>query len=445
MTTPTLREQCLIPVADLVPYARNARTHSAAQVAQLAASIREFGWTNPVLIDEAGGIIAGHGRVLAARELGMQAVPCLRLTGLTEAQKRAYVLADNQLALNAGWDDALLAEELAALGAMEFDLGVLGFASAEVDRLLAGIEAPADEAAADAVPDLRADAVTQPGDLWLLGEHRVLCGDSTRAQDVQRLMGGDRAHLLFTSPSYANQRAYSTGGIKDWDSLMQGVFGAAGGALREDAQVLVNLGLVHRDEEWLPYWDAWIEWMRNQGWRRFGWYVWDQVSVLPGDRHGRLAPRHEFIFHFNRQVRRPNKIVPNVMAGVVPTGNGMRSHNGDVRQWTHSGKTVQAFRIPDSVIQVMRQHGSIGDDLDHPAVFPLGLPKFLMEAYSDPGDIAFEPFAGSGTAVIAGHVTDRRVRGMELSPHYVDVIVRRWQAYTGQRAVHAETGAPFPA
>lgn len=127
MTTPTLREQCLIPVADLVPYARNARTHSPAQVAQLAASIREFGWTNPVLIDEAGGIIAGHGRVLAAREMGMQAVPCLRLTGLTEAQKRAYVIADNKLALNAGWDEALLEAEIEALADMGFDIALTGF------------------------------------------------------------------------------------------------------------------------------------------------------------------------------------------------------------------------------------------------------------------------------------------------------------------------------
>lgn len=152
MTTPTLREQCLVPVADLVPYARNARTHSPAQVAQLAASIREFGWTNPVLIDETGGIIAGHGRVLAAREVGMHAVPCLRLTGLTDAQKRAYVLADNQLALNAGWDEALLAEELSALGALEFDLGALGFSPAELSALLGGGRAapsPAQIAAAE--------------------------------------------------------------------------------------------------------------------------------------------------------------------------------------------------------------------------------------------------------------------------------------------------------
>jgi len=140
MTTPTLREQILVPLDALVPYARNARTHSPAQVAQLAASIREFGWTNPVLIDETGSIIAGHGRVLGARELGMQAVPCLRLTGLTDAQKRAYVLADNQLALNAGWDDALLAEELSALGAMEFDLGVLGFGQDDIERILRDVE-----------------------------------------------------------------------------------------------------------------------------------------------------------------------------------------------------------------------------------------------------------------------------------------------------------------
>lgn len=189
-----------LSVAGLVPYARNARTHSPEQVSQIAASIREFGFTNPVLIDAAGGIVAGHGRVMAAQSLGLGSVPCLRVDWLTEAQKRAYVLADNQLALQAGWDDALLAGELRALQADGFDLSLTGFAGDELADLL--FVAPEPKTEPDAAPDLDEVAVTNAGDTWLLGPHRVMCGDSTDAGAMGRLLAGKQADVCWTDPPY---------------------------------------------------------------------------------------------------------------------------------------------------------------------------------------------------------------------------------------------------
>jgi DNA modification methylase len=431
------------PVETLIPYARNPRTHSDAQIAKIAASIVEFGWTNPILVDGESGIIAGHGRLAAARQLGLEQVPVIELAHLTPAQKRALVLADNRLALDAGWDEEMLALELAELAESGYELALTGFEEGEIGRLLDALgrqatteEAGADEdAAEDELPAPPAVPVTRPGDLWWLGEHRLLCADASDREAMQRLMAGERAHLVFTSPPYANQRDYTTGGIKDWDALMQGVFGAVPTALREDAQILVNLGLVHRDNEWQPYWDGWIAWMRAQGWRRFGWYVWDQAVTVPGDWAGRLAPRHEFVFHFNRRARKPNKIVPCKWAGhethlrADGSSTAMRGKDGAVGAWCHAGLPTQDFRIPDSVIAVTRQRGRIGEGIDHPAVFPVGLPQFFIEAYTEAGEIVLEPFAGSGTTILAGELTGRRVRAVELAPAYVDVALRRWRQH----------------
>jgi DNA modification methylase len=220
--------------------------------------------------------------------------------------------------------------------------------------------------------------------------------------------------------------------------------------LREDAQILVNLGLVHRDNEWQPYWDGWIAWMRAQGWRRFGWYVWDQAVTVPGDWAGRLAPRHEFVFHFNRRARKPNKIVPCKWAGhethlrADGSSTAMRGKDGAVGAWCHAGLPTQDFRIPDSVIAVTRQRGRIGEGIDHPAVFPVGLPQFFIEAYTDTGEIVLEPFAGSGTTILAGELTGRRVRAVELAPAYVDVALTRWRQHHPDRVpVLQESGQSF--
>jgi hypothetical protein len=305
-----------------------------------------------VLVDERGEIIAGHGRLLAAQSLGLETVPTIVRAGLTEAQKAALRLADNRIALNAGWDEALLAAELAKLqDAGEIDLALTGFASDEIDRLLAGLDPPAPDAAApgspaaaspavstseqeevedpaDAEPETPRQAVTQPGDLWLLGEHRLLCGDSTDAASVARVMADDRAALLFTSPPYANQREYTTGnqreyttgGVSDWDALMRGVFRHLATAMAPAGQVLVNLGLIHRDGEWQPYWQGWIDWMRTQDWRRFGVYALDQGPGLAGNWNGRLTPTFKLLFHFNRVARQTNKIVPCTLGRHVQRG-----------------------------------------------------------------------------------------------------------------------------
>ena len=426
------------PLDRLKPYQRNARTHSDTQVAQIAASIVEFGFTAPLLVSEDGGILAGHGRLAAARKLDLDAVPVVVLDHLTPTQRRAYILADNQLALQAGWDQELLAVELADLSAAGFDLALTGFSDEELADLLGDIEETerADEAAPIAepededIPDAPATPVSQPGDIWQLGAHRLICGDSTDPSMVAALMVGDRASLCFTSPPYGQQRDY-TQGIADWDALMRGVF--ANLPMADDGQVLVNLGLIHRDNEFIPYWDGWISWMRTQGWRRFGWYVWDQGPGMPGDWAGRLAPSFEFVFHFNRQSRKPNKIVPCKHAGqdshlrADGSSTAMRGKDGEVGGWTHAGQPTQDYRIPDSVIRLMRHKGKIGRDIDHPAVFPVALPEHILLAYSDPGDIVFEPFGGSGTTILAAQKTNRVARAIELAPSYTDVAVRRFQ------------------
>lgn len=446
----------LVSLDRLKPYPRNPRTHSEEQVAQIAASIVEFGWTSPVLVAGDGTVIAGHGRLEAARRLGLDAVPVVVLDHLSAAQRRAYVIADNKLALNAGWNEELLAAELHALNGDGFDLALTGFDEAELDRLMAPLDdtepmSPDGDTsengdAADEAPEPPRNPVSRPGDLWRLGDHWLLCGDSTDAQAVARIMNGERASLLFTSPPYGNQRNYTTGGIGDWDGLMRGVFGYLDEAIAEDGQVLVNLGLVHRDNEWQPYWEAWLAWMRAQGWRRFGLYVWDQGPGLPGDWNGRLAPAFELLFHFNRQARKPNKIVPCKWAGHINDSHGgMRGKDGTVGAWTHAGQGVQETRIPDNVLRITR-HKARGIETEHPAVFPVALPEFVMSAYSAADDVVFEPFAGSGTTIIAGERTGRCVRAIELAPEYVDVALLRWrQLFPGTEAVLDEDGRTFEA
>ena len=349
------------PIDSLMCYARNARTHSDSQVAEIAGSIREFGFTNPVLVAEDGTLIAGHGRVLAARKLGMADVPTIVLAGLSETQRRALVLADNRIAINAGWDNELLALELIDLQDAGFDLGLTGFTGDEIADLLHSPDDDGDDGddVANDIPEAVVDPVARTGDMWLLGDHRLLCGDSTSPADVARLMAGETAALCFTSPPYAQQRDYATGGIGDWDALMRGVCG--GLPMADDGQILVNLGLVHRNGEWQPYWTDWIAWMREQGGKRFGWYIWDQGPGLPGDWNGRLAPSFEFVFHFCRKPRKPNKIVECAHAGEKLGGRGLRMKDGSIKEKTGAGQDINDYRVPDSCIRVMRHKGGLGD------------------------------------------------------------------------------------
>ena len=208
MNLPTQIE--LRSIRALLPYARNSRTHSDEQIAQVAASIREFGWTNPILVDGEGGIIAGHARLLAARKLGIEEIPVIVLAHLTPAQKRALVIADNKLALNAGWDDEMLRAEIVSLQADGFDLEVVGFSDEELRALLVGGESPQDAAAEDVVPEAPTQPVTRTGDVWMIGGHRLICGDCRDFSIVERLMAGARAVVCITSPPYATQREYDS-------------------------------------------------------------------------------------------------------------------------------------------------------------------------------------------------------------------------------------------
>ena len=291
--------------------------------------------------------------------------------------------------------------------------------------------------------------LSRHGDIWLLGAHRLICGDAGDSSVVAALMQSEKAALCFTSPPYGTKRDY-TDTIVDWDALMRSVF--ANLPMAATGQVLVNLGLIHRKQEVMPYWDGWLSWMRQQGWMRFGWYVWDQGPGLPGDWNGRFAPSFEFVFHFNRkdsEVRRPNKNVPCIQAGrnsgVV---TGIRKKDGSKQPWTHAhvGVPIQDTKIADSVIRITRQNCKIGQDIDHPAVFPVALPQFVIEAYSDIGDVVFEPFGGSGTTMLAAQRSGRQCRLVEIAPQYVDVAVIRFQRHFPDVPVTlASTGQSFKA
>lgn len=416
-----------LPISAIKPYDRNPRKNDAA-VAHVARSIREFGFRQPIVVDEARVIIAGHTRYRAALSLGMTHVPVHIATDLSPAQVKALRIADNKTAEYAEWDLGLLASELGDLKALDFNLDALAFDPKELDRLLpAPAAAPPD---ADALPALPAVPVTKRGDLWLLGRHRLLCGDARIAYDVERLMGGAKAGLCFTSPPYDRQRDYTQQSTedRDWLGLMFGVFGHL--PLVPDGQVFVNLGMVHDDGEWRPYWDPWISWMRSQGWRRFGWYVWDQGPGLPGDWNGRLAPSHEFVFHFNRKAAPAQKARECKHSGQAHGGRGQRDKAGTVRE-RHAGKApVQDRAILDSVIRVNRQ-GASANANGHPAPFPAALPAYFLKSW--PRSV-YEPFCGSGTTLVAAEQENQTCYGMEISPQYCDGIISRWEKYTGRKA-----------
>jgi DNA modification methylase len=442
----------------VIDYARNPRKNDHA-VEQMAAVITEFGFRIPVVAKSTGELVDGHLRLKAARKLGLTTIPVVLADELSDAQIKAFRLLANRSATWAEWDDALLALEFEDLQLADFDLSLTGFEDHEISRLLSDNavsdagdqEQDADEPdAADDVPTPPVIPVSRLGDVWQLGAHRLICGDAADAAVIAALMNNEQATLCFTSPPYGNQRDYASGGIADWDALMRGVFAHL--PMTEDGQVLVNLGLIHRDNEVLPYWDGWLGGMRTQGWRRFAWYVWDQGPGMPGDWSGRLAPSFEFIFHFNRQSRKPNKIVPCKHAGQEShlradgSSTAMRSKEGEVGGWSHKGQPTQETRIPDSVIRVMRHKGKICQDIDHPAVFPVALPEFVLETYSNPGEIVFEPFGGSGTTMLAAERSGRVCRAVEIAPEYVDVAIKRFQQnFPGVPITLLATGQSFEA
>jgi len=435
MPAPKFPQYKTVPTASLIPYVRNARTHSPQQVDKIAASIREFGFLSPIITDGQNGILAGHGRVMAAQKLGLDTLPTIDAAHLTEAQRRAYVLADNRTALDAGWDNDLLKIELQDLEAEGFDLSLTGFDLGEIAALtLDETEGLTDP---DAVPDAPDVPVTVLGDVWLLGRHRLMCGDSTSIDAVERLMDGRKADLCFTSPPYAQQRDYKKE-ISDWDGLMNGVFAAC--PVKDGAQILVNLGLVHESGRVNTYWDAWLEFMKNNGWPLFGWYVWDKGFGAASQNTGRLATSHEFVFHFARHAGKLNSWVDKKPENIGNRQTAFRQKDGSTKKAQASASPT---KVADSVIRISPQMAR-NMDTSHPAMFPVALCEYIYKSYAKAGDWMFEPFSGSGTSIIACDGMGMNCAAMELAPEYVDIAIIRWQNFTGQTATLEATGQPFP-
>ncbi len=385
-----------LPVASLVPYAENARTHSPSQVAQIAASIAEFGFVNPVLVDAEGVLIAGHGRVMAAKQLGLVSVPVLRLGHLSPAQARALRLADNQIALNSGWDEALLAAEIARIrDEAVVDLDVLGFSGTELDRLLAAADAGlADDA--DEAPPLPVTPVTRTGELWRCGEHRLLCGDATKLVDVQRALGaGHLADMGFVDPPY--NVAYEGGTA----AKMTIANDALGGGFPEFLRpALANLLSVTKgacyvcmsSSEWPTLHRVWQE----AGGKWSSTIIWAKNTFALG--------RADYHQQFEAMLYGWKAGAQHYWCGARDQGN----------VW-HFDKPAR-------------------NDL-HPTMKPVALVERAIRNSSKPRDTVLDCFGGSGTTMIAAERTGRRAVLLEIDPAYADVIVRRWQETTGEAAV----------
>jgi DNA modification methylase len=395
------------PLRELIPYARNPRTHSDAQVAQIAASVREFGWTNPVLVDGASGIIAGHGRVLAARKLGLDRVPVIELAHMTEAQKRAYVLADNQLALTAGWDEALLRLELADLSELGFDLGLIGFGEGELERLLA-VDSRTGLIEDDEAPALPEQAITQPGDLWLMAEHQLLCGDATVAADVERVLDGGLADMAWTDPPYN----------VDYGS-------SAKDKLRRKNRPILNDNLGSGFEAFLH--EACANILRVT---KGAVYVCMSSSELHTLQRAFTAAggkwstfviwaKHTFTLgraDYQRQYE--------------PILYGWREGHDHYWCGARDQADVWFFDKP------------VRNDL-HPTMKPVALVERAVRNSSKSRDVVLDCFGGSGSTLIACAKAGRQSRLIELDARYCDVIVRRFQDWTGEQATLEGEGRSF--
>ena len=384
------------PIGDLVPYARNSRTHSDAQVAQIAASIKEFGWTNPVLLDGENGIIAGHGRVMAAQKLGEKQVPTIELGHLDEHQKRAYIIADNKLALNAGWDDEILALEIDDLKDAGYDLELTGFTEEELAAMNPEvIEGLTDE---DAVPEVPEEPKTKLGDIYQLGNHRLMCGDSTSIDAVDKLMDGQKADLVFTDPPY-NQNTQRGGGgelgkqlraqsdkiefICDFDpaeflNVLPSVF-----AVGMNAYIFCNKDL-------LP---DYLTWAKNSDYS-FWVLVWKKEGGIPINSAHR--PDIEYLLVFRKK----------------------SIFNSGIKGINYS-RLLEVKRARDGL---------------HPTMKPIELIENQLQIGSNTNSIVVDLFGGSGSTMIACEKQNRHARLMELDPKYCDVIVKRWEEFTGKKA-----------
>lgn len=426
----------------LVPYARNARTHTETQVAEIAASMREFGFTNPVLISDADDIIAGHGRVLAARKLGLEVVPCIRLSHLSEAQRRAYVLADNKLAEKAGWDDELLRLELGDLADLGFDLALTGFDKSDLDALMLGDDDVDAEGLTgdDDAPGLKGDPVSRPGDIWILGDHRVMCGDSTSIEAVEALCAGQLVDCVWTDPPY--NVAYETkAGKIDNDNLEDGAFrqflldayGSAWALMKPGAAIYV----AHADTEGLNFRSA----FREVGFKLSGCLIWRKNALVLG--RSDYQWRHEPILYgwkpgaahrwFGGRAQTTVHEFEHAPFVVAEDGSVQIEIGESVLRI--SGADLKVEELVGTVVNAEKPRRSA----DHPTMKPVELILPMVKNNSRRGDLVLDLFGGSGSTLIACQKAGRKARLMEFDPGYCDVIVRRWQEWTG-RVAHLEAG-----
>jgi DNA modification methylase len=452
------------PIDQLVPFAQNARTHSPEQVAQIAASIVEFGFVNPILVDSTDGVIAGHGRLLAARKLGLAEVPVVVLGHLSDIQRRAYIIADNQLALNAGWNDELLRVALESLSADGFNLSLVGFSDDELAAILpAGEPQAATAVEEDAVPEPPTQPVTLTGDVWLIGRHRLICGDCRDRATVEKLMAGASANVAITSPPYATQREYDpSSGFKPVppDEYVEWYCAVAAGVesvLAPDGSYFLNIK-AHADEgeRNLYVMDLVLAHRRAWGWRFVDEFCWRKTdNGVPGGWGNRFKNAFEPIYHFCRQQQikfRPQAVGhesedcfdyspdnPKSTSGSGLLGTGARGSAAAMPGANDSDGRHSGVARPSNVIEV-KTESSQGS---HSAPFPRTLVEFFVKAFTDAGDVVFDPFMGSGTTMAAAHVLGRTGYGCEISPAYCDVILRRIEHLAETEPILAETGEKF--
>jgi len=382
-------------VTELIPYVNNSRTHSDEQVAQIAASIKEFGWTNPILVDGANGIIAGHGRLLAARKLGHKEVPTIELADLTETQKKAYIIADNRLALNAGWDNEMLTIELNDLLADGFALEMLGFDPKELAALLepAVIEGLTDE---DAVPEVPEKPTTKLGDVYQLGNHRLMCGDSCSQEAVEKLTNGAGVDMLLTDPPYNVAYKGGTGltiqnddmGDEQFRQFLRDAFVTADTVMKKGAVFYIW----HADSEGYNFRGA----CHDAGWKVRQCLIWKKSSIVMGRQD----------YHWKHE----------------PCLYGWKDGAGHLWATDRKQTTILEFEKP-------HRNG------EHPTMKPVALFEYQMLNNTKGGDIVLDLFGGSGTTMLAAEKHGRHGYLMELDPKYCDVIVKRWEDFTGKKAV----------
>jgi DNA modification methylase len=388
----------LWPIAKLIPYARNARTHSEEHVAQVAASIREFGFLNPILVDSQGGVIAGHCRLLAALKLGLAEVPVIVLDHLTDTQKRAYILADNRLAEAADWDEEMLAVELAALAEQNFVLDLTGFDDSDLRRLLDQHSVPDGRTEEDAVPETADEVVSRRGDLWIMGDHRLLCGDSILAVDVRALMGADKAQLVASDPPYnvdyvghTEDRLTIAGDRMteaEFQQFLAVVFAHYRELIRNDGSLYV-----FHPSSWQREFQVAME---AAGFQIRCQIIWAKNTFAWG--FGRYKFQHEPLFY----------------AHVA----------GERDQWYGDKSQSTLWNVDKPAANRV-----------HPTMKPVELIDRALINSSKQGDIVADLFGGSGSTLIACERRGRKARLMEIDPKYCDVIVRRWQDHTGKKAV----------